>query len=117
MVLGLRRATSPQASLRPVQAPQAGFWLLFSHSWLLFSPYFSFQGGSLGAPNSGGVSHRADGLSNRHGVRGVRGEEIGQFNRKWTQIYADGAERKGGNKKAQTQLTQSREGAKKKNGS
>jgi hypothetical protein len=32
--------------------------------------------GPLGVPNSGGVSHHSGGLSNRHGVPGVPGEEI-----------------------------------------
>jgi len=30
----------------------------------------------LGAPNSGGGSHKTERLSNRRGVPGVRGEEI-----------------------------------------
>jgi hypothetical protein len=34
------------------------------------------KAGFLGAPNSGGVLHKAEDLSNRRGVPGVRGEEI-----------------------------------------
>jgi hypothetical protein len=37
---------------------------------------FSFRVSLRGALNSGGVSHKKDGLSNSHGVPGVPGEEI-----------------------------------------
>jgi len=41
------------------------------------SSIFSFPGRSLrGAPNTGGGSHKKEGLSNRGGVPGVPGEEI-----------------------------------------
>jgi hypothetical protein len=41
--------------------------------------FFSFPAGLLGAPNSGGGSHKKDALSNRRGVPGVPGEEIAAF--------------------------------------
>ena len=75
--MGLRMATAPRAGFkRQVAGSCFLHFSPFRGPSPLRSGFGHAKAGLLGAPMSGGVSHKMDALSNRRGVRGVRGEEI-----------------------------------------